>query len=334
VAATKTTVGKDAIMSFTRGVAALGGIAVAGLLLAACGGSSSSSTTKGTSTAAGNTVAATTSTNTCPNGQVRFGVEPYDAGAKFEAAYQSLTSALSANLHCPVHLFVTQNYTAEVEAMRAGKLDVAEFGPLGYVFAHSLANAQPVAAFGLTNGQPVTYTAALWVPKSSPIHTVAQLKGHTIAFADPASASGNLYPRYAIIHAGLNPDNDVKIDFAGSHTASMLALVNGKVDAAEVNSQQQATGAAAGQFKAAKFRRIWVSKPIINDPITVYGALPASFQSALKAALLQLTTAQLKLVDTELGVDSGPMISASDSFYDPIRAVATSEHLAFSSINS
>jgi phosphonate transport system substrate-binding protein len=321
-------------MSFSRGLAALGGVAVGALLLAACGGSSASPSTSSPATTGATNAAATTSTNICPNGQVRFGVEPYDAGAKFEAAYQSLTAALSANLNCPVHLFVTQNYTAEVEAMRAGKLDVAEFGPLGYVFAHSMANAQPVAAFGLANGTPVTYTAAIWVPKSSSIHTVAQLKGHTIAFADPASASGNLYPRYAIIHAGLNPDKDVKIEFAGSHTASMLALVNGKVDAAEVNSQQQATGEAAGQFKPANFRRIWVSKPIINDPITVYGGLSSAFQAALKTALLDLTPAQLKLVDTELGVNSGPMIPALDSFYTPIRKVAASEHLAFSSINS
>jgi phosphonate transport system substrate-binding protein len=321
-------------MSLIRGVAALGGLVAASIALSACGGSGSSTTSNTGSTTTPNTAVATTTTNTCPNGEVRFGVEPYDAGAKFEAAYNSLTSALAANLHCPVHLFVTQNYTAEVEAMRAGKLDVAEFGPLGYVFAHSMADAQPVAAFGLANGQPVTYTAALWVPKSSPIHTVAQLKGHTIAFADPASTSGNLYPRYALIHAGLNPDKDVKIEFAGSHPASMLALVNGKVDAAEVNSQQEATGEAAHQFDPSKFRRIWVSKPIVNDPITVYGQLPAAFQSALKTALLNLTPAQLKLVDTELGVNSGPMIPALDSFYNPIRAVANAEHLSFSSINS
>jgi phosphonate transport system substrate-binding protein len=320
-------------MSLIRGAAALGGLLAASIALSACGGSGSSATSNSSSTTS-NTAVATTTTNTCPNGQVRFGVEPYDAGAKFTAAYQALTTALSTNLHCPVHLFVTQNYTAEVEAMRAGKLDVAEFGPLGYVFAHSMADAQPVAAFGLANGKPVTYTAAIWVPKSSPIHSVAQLKGKTVAFADPASTSGNLFPRYAIIHAGLNPDKDVKIEFAGSHTASMLALVNGKVDAAELNSQQEAVGEAAHQFDPSKFRPIWTSDPIINDPITVYGQLSASFQSALKTALLALTPAQLKLVDTELGVDSGPMIAATDSFYSPIRAVAKSENLAFSSINS
>ncbi len=314
--------------------------AAVALTAAACGGSSSSSSAASAASSAASSATnvastgASTTTNVCPNGQVTFGVEPYDSGPQFTGAYQALTSALSANLHCPVKLYVTQNYTSEVEAMRGKKLDVGEFGPLGYVFAHSLANAQPVAAFGLANGKPVTYTAAIWVPKGSPIKNTAGLKGHTLALADPASTSGSLFPLYAMIHAGLNPQKDVKLEYAGSHTASMLALVHGKVDAAEVNSQQQSTGEASHQFDPSKFTRIWVSAPIINDPITVRGDEPPAFKAALTQALLALTPAQLKTVDTELGVDSGPMIPAKDSFYAPIRAVAASEHLNFSSINS
>ena len=70
-------------------------------------------------------------TNVCPNGQVRFGLEPYDAGPKLAAAYKSLISLLQKKLGCPVKLYITTNYTAEVEAMRAKKLDVGDFGPLG-----------------------------------------------------------------------------------------------------------------------------------------------------------------------------------------------------------
>jgi phosphonate transport system substrate-binding protein len=265
--------------------------------------------------------------NVCPGGQVRFGVEPYDAGAKFTAAYKTLTSLLTKKLGCPVKLYVATNYTAEVEAMRAKKLDVGEFGPLGYIFAHKLANALPVAVFGTKARKPVTYTAALWVPVDSTIHTVADLKGHTIAFSDPGSTSGNLYPRYALIKAGLNPDKDVKIQFAGSHTASLLALTNGKVDAGEVNSQQQATASAAGQFDTTKFRTIWRSAPIPNDPITVRGDLPAAFRSALTKALFSLTPSQLASLDTELGVDSGPMIPGSDALYAQIRDLVATEHI-------
>ena len=270
--------------------------------------------------------------NTCPNGKVNFGVEPYDAGAKFVGAYKALTKTLSTNLGCPVKLIINTNYTAEVEAMKAGKLDVGEFGPLGYIFAHQIAHAVPLAVFADKNGTPVTYTAAIWVPVDSEIKTVADLKGHTIAFSDPGSTSGNLMPRYALLKAGLDPDKDVTIKFAGGHPQSLLALTSGQVDAAEVNSQQQATATAAGQFDTSKFRAIWRSSPIQNDPITVRGTLPANFQKAVKAALLKMTPTQLKLVDTELGVDSGPLVPAKDSFYDNIRALVQLEHLKIADI--
>ena len=268
----------------------------------------------------------------CPNGQIRFGVEPYDSGPKFTGAYNALVKAVQTNIGCPVKLVITSNYTAEVEAMRAKQLDVGEFGPLGYIFAHKLANAQPVAAFGTKDRKPVTYTAGLWVPASSSITTIAQLKGKTVAFSDPASTSGNLFPRYALIKAGLNPNKDLTIQFAGGHPQSLLALTNGKVDAAEVNSQQQATAQAAGQFDPSKYREIWKSAPIPNDPITVRGDLPAAFKTAFANALFKLTPAQLKLVDTELGVDSGPMIPAKDSLYQPIRDVVNAEHLGIKDI--
>ncbi len=270
--------------------------------------------------------------NVCPNGQVNFGVEPYDSGAKFTAAYQSLVKALQTNLGCPVKLVVTSNYTAEVEAMRANKLDVAEFGPLGYIFAHKLSKAMPVAVFGTKDKKPVTYTAAIWVPVDSTITSVAGLKGHTLALSDPASTSGNLLPLYAMEKAGLNPSKDVKIQYAGGHPQSLLALTNGKVDAAEVNSQQQATAVAAGQFDTSKFKVLWRSAPLPNDPITVRGDLPDAFQSALKAALFKLSPAQLKLVDTELGVDSGPMIQATDGMFKTIRDVVDIENLKISQI--
>jgi NitT/TauT family transport system substrate-binding protein len=117
---------------------------------------------------------------------------------------------LSKSLNCPVNLIITDNYTNEVEAMKAGKIDVGEFGPLGYIFAHTVADAQPVAVFGDRTGKPVTYTAALWVPADSPIKTVADLKGKKIAINAFGSAV-DLVLRVALKKAGLDPRRDVQI---------------------------------------------------------------------------------------------------------------------------
>src|SRR5262249_28317534 len=82
---------------------------------------------------------------------------------------------------CKVEVFVATGYNAEIEAMRNGKLELAEFGPLGYVLAHQVAKAEAVAAFGSTDGKPVTYWASIVTYPSSGIKTVADVRGHSFA---------------------------------------------------------------------------------------------------------------------------------------------------------
>ena len=309
----------------------------ASLALAGCG-SSSSSTSASASNAGNtsNTTAASTAT-ACPHNPVRFAVEPYDTGPALEAAYKSLASDLAAKLGCPVQLIITNTYVAEIDAMHAGQLEIGEFGPLGYVLAHQIADAQPVAAFGDVNGKPDAYTAGIWVPKSSPITSLRQLKGKTVALSSTTSTSGGLYPISALISAGFkcSPTScrDMTIKFAGSHTASLLALTHGTADAAEVNSQQQASATKAHQWGAADYREIWRSTNIINDPITVNGSLPAAFQAKVEAALLGLTAKQVSTVDTGLGAASnGPMVPATDALYNQVQAVAQTVHLTTSDL--
>ena len=307
-------------------------LVAAALLAAGCGSSSSSST----KTAASTNASLSTSAG-CPHSPVRFAVEPYDTGTALEAAYKSIAADIGTKLGCPVQLIISNSYVAEIDAMRAGQLEIGEFGPLGYVLAHQTANAQPVAAFGDVNGQPDTYYAGIWVPKKSSITSLKQLSGKTIALSSTTSTSGGLYPISALINAGFKctPSGcqGLTVKYAGSHTATLLALTHGTVDAAEVNSQQQATATKAKQFKAADYREIWKSTPIINDPVTVYGGLSPAFQAKVKAALLGLSTSQVSTVDTELGTASnGPMVSANDALYNQVRAVADAVHLTPSNL--
>ena len=122
--------------------------------------------------------------------------------------------------------------------MRNGKLEVGEFGPLGYVLAHQVAKAEAVATFADADGKPDSYCASIVTWPGSGIKTVADIKGHSFAFSDPASTSGHLFPAYGLRKAGIDPDKDIKAIYAGSHTASFEALRNHKVEAGELNSEQ------------------------------------------------------------------------------------------------
>ena len=306
---------------------------------AGCGSSSTSNSTSTSSAAAAAAGSSTTASSSaaaastsCPHNPVRFAVEPYDTGPALEKAYGSLATDLGQDLGCKVQLIISNSYVAEIEAMRGGNLEMGEFGPLGYILAHKIAGAQPLAAFGDKSGKPDVYTAGIWVKKSSPITSLKQLSGKKVGLSSTTSTSGGLYPISALVNAGykctVNACQGLHVIFTGGHPESLLALTHGTVDAAEVNSQQQASATAAHQFKASDYREIWKSNPIINDPITVDGSLPAAFQQKVKQALLGLTAAQTATVDTELGTASnGPMVAANDALYNQVRAVANAVHL-------
>src|SRR5215471_3443725 len=116
----------------------------------------------------------------CPNGgTVRFGVEPYDTAARLVPIYEKIGKMLGDKIGCKVEVYVATGYNAEIEAMRNGKLELGEFGPLGYVLAHQVAKAEAVAAFGNAQNKPVTYWASVVTYPSSGLKTVADLRGHS-----------------------------------------------------------------------------------------------------------------------------------------------------------
>ncbi|SDI23105.1 phosphonate transport system substrate-binding protein [Actinokineospora alba] len=259
----------------------------------------------------------------CPNGKVRFGVEPYEDPAKLTPAYEVLAKALESKLGCPVELKVVDDYSAEVLAMRNGQLELAQFGPLGYVFASTKANAQAVASFADSTGKLTTYTGGIWVAADSPVKSINDLTGKTLALSSPGSTSGDALPRYALKKAGI-ADDAVKIDYAGGHPEALLALKNAKVDAAEINSQQLATATAAGTFDKSKFRQIWTSEPIPNDPITMRGDLDKAFQDKVREALLGLSPSDVAKVSAFLDVDPpGPLVAVTKETYQPLFDLAS-----------
>lgn len=266
------------------------------------------------------TGASTSAKVTCPNGKVRFGIEPYEDPAKLKPAYQVLGKALERELGCPVDLTIVEDYSAEVLAMENGKLDVAQFGPLGLVFASRRAGAEPIASFGDSKGELTTYKAGVWVPKDSAIRSLEDLEGKSLALSEPGSTSGDALPRFALKdEAGLDAKKDVKLEYAGGHPEALLALTNGKVDAAEINTQQLATSTKEGQFEKSKFRRVWESEPIPNDPITVAKDLDPAFKEKVKKALLGLSPKDVADVGAFLDVDPpGPMVAVTKDTYKPL----------------
>jgi phosphonate transport system substrate-binding protein len=272
----------------------------------------------------------------CPNdGVVRFGVEPFDTSAKLVPIYDQLAKLISAKIGCEVKVYIATSYNAEIEAMRNGKLEFGEFGPLGYVLAHQVAKAQAVAAFANGDGKPDTYTAGIVTWPGSGITTLADVKGKSFAFADPASTSGHLFPAYWLEKNGIDPDKGVKGYYAGSHAATFEALRNHKVLAGELNSEQIDSATLSGEYKAGDYVELWRSPAIPNDPIVVRGDLPAGFKTRLTNILQNLDLSSLPADDRKIiGMSGARLVPQSDASFDQIRDMVHILHIDLTKLNS
>lgn len=120
------------------------------------------------------------------------------------------------------------DYLSVVEAVRAGHVDIGLMSGFPSALAVNTGEVDALVAFEGTD-EPVSTCVVL---QESPITTVEDLRGATVAFADPASSSGYFMPVFMLHQAGLEKDVDYEAIFAGGHEGSFVALAEGQVDAA------------------------------------------------------------------------------------------------------
>lgn len=273
--------------------------------------------------------------NACPHGVIKYGVIPYDASAAFVPLYHKIAHIISEKMGCPVDLQIGTSYNATIEAMRAGKIDVAEFGPLSYILASKIAGAEVVATYATPEGKPDTYTASVVTWPGSGITTLKGVAGHSFAYSDPASTSGHLFPAYALKSVGIDPDHGVRAIYAGSHTASYEALLHHKVEAGEINSIEILSAERAGIYKASDFVTLWTSQPIPDDPITVRRNLPPAFKAKLTEVLQTLDLSSIPAAELKItGLKGKGYVAIDDHAYDGIRSLVSVLHLDLAKMGS
>ncbi len=183
---------------------------------------------------------------------------PVEDPAVYANIFKPFTDHLQACTGKRIVYFPVQSNSAQIEAMRSGRLHFAGFstGPTG--FAVNLAGAVPFAAKGV--GTEVRgYNLVAIVKASSPYRTLADLKGKKVAHTSPSSNSGNLAPRVLFPDQGLTPDTDYRPLMSGGHDKSVLGVASGDYDAAAVASDVFDRMVTRGTVKGDDFRVIYKS---------------------------------------------------------------------------
>jgi phosphonate transport system substrate-binding protein len=230
-------------------------------------------------------------------------------------------AVLSKLLKMPVKVYVASDYAAVIEALRSRNADLAFLHTVGYVLAKQEAKATLLVKdiwYGKTS-----YTSRIYVRKDSELKSLSDLRGKTIAFVDPTSSSGYIYPMVMLIQKGLVKNRDPKTFFkealyAGSHDAALLALLSQKVDAAaSFDYAREQYLKDKGQMEALT----WVAEtpPIPEAGIAARQGLDPALTRRIFDALMTLNAPEYRSLLKKLYTIDGFTDPGSDTDFDVVR---------------
>ncbi|WP_223172427.1 phosphate/phosphite/phosphonate ABC transporter substrate-binding protein [Microbacterium sp. NIBRBAC000506063] len=144
------------------------------------------------------------------------------------------------------------DYLAVVEAIRSDHVDIGIMS--GFPSALAVNTGEVDALLAWPGAQDPVSTCV--VLEGSPVQTLEDLRGGTVAFADPASSSGYFMPVHMLDAAGLKRGVDYEHIFAGGHEGSFAALEQGQVDAACTAVMLTQLGAPIFPFEDGEWRAV------------------------------------------------------------------------------
>ena len=233
---------------------------------------------------------------------------------------QQVIQRLEKDLDMRVVPYTAGDYVSIVEAMRAKKVDVAWLGSFSYVLAVQEAGAEAFVAGVRKSTGKASYTSLVFVRADAPYQSVMDLKGKSFAFVDPASTSGHLFPRAAMMKMGIADPATFfsQVVFAGAHDAAQLAVLNRRVDAGASNDRVLDNLLKRGALKPGDLRIVHRSDPIPLGPIAWRKDLPEATKAALRQSFLGMK-------DVTFGTlgELTHFVEVSDRTYDVVRETAT-----------
>lgn len=255
---------------------------------------------------------------------LRVGFVPSENAQEVMQNAQPIVEILRKKLGVEVQPFVATDYTGVVEALRVNKLDIAFLTPASYVLAKNEANVRVVLK-SERKGIPYYY-AAIITRADSGIKSLDDLRGKSFAFGDSLSTTGNVIPRQMFKARGIDPVRDFnQVLYSGGHDATVLAVLNGKVDAGATyaNSPDSSDTAWMRYLKnpadVQKIRAIAFSEPIPADNLVISGALDDALAKKIETVFIELSRdpAGKKMLRELYQIDG--FVPATDHDYDSVR---------------
>lgn len=243
-----------------------------------------------------------------------------DSGQKNEQFRSDMSEALGIE----VEELEGADYSVGIEALKAGKLDVLLVSPMSYYQAKKIAGAEPLVTT-TSMGQEEYKTLFVVGKDDTTTQSLADLKGKSFAFVDPASSSGYMYPKAKLVkELSLDPNQLENpgyffdtVAYSGKHDSSLMGVAKGDYDAAAVAGQVITSLVDAGMIQEDDIRVIGETETIPNALFVVRSDLPAETKAALKD--FYLTYENEEYFETFYGSKEVRFTEAKDEDYEVVQ---------------
>lgn len=261
--------------------------------------------------------------------EIVIGFNPAESADVVEANGKQLAKIVQEKTGLKLKTFVATDFGSLVEAMRSGKVHIAFLPGFSYIQSEKVAGGK-ILLKAVRKGRAFYYSAII---TAKDFKSLDDLKGKTIAWTDPSSASGHIMAKSALMELGITPDDYFsKQVFAGGHDALVLSVLNKTVDAgASLSNDPEGNDGIWHQIikhdadKLKNLKVLFVSKPIPADGM----ATTNDFYSKHKDVVEKFTQIMIDLGKTAEGkkilyelyhIDE--MVPATAEEYEPLRAAA------------
>ncbi len=262
---------------------------------------------------------------------LRISAIPDQDPSELAAREEALAGYLAERLGVEVDYIPVVDYTASVNLLRAGDLDLVFYGGLTGVQARLQAPGAVLLAQRDIDAEFRSVFIANADTGLAPVDDVAglaALRGTRFTFGSESSTSGRLMPEYFLAEAGVDSRVDLAGEpgFSGSHDKTIDLVEAGSYEAGALNEQVWDARVEAGTVDGAKVVEVfrtptyhdyhWIAGPELDD------RLGDGFTEELRDALLSLDGSDAGETDVLERYGAGALVAAEPEDYAEIEEIA------------
>ncbi len=192
-----------------------------------------------------------------------------------EERFGGMADLLAEELGVDVRYVPASDYAALVTAFEHGDVLLGWFGGLTGVQAQ---RAVPGARALVHRPADASFRSAFVAGAEVEGETLADLAGRTLTFGSESSTSGHLMPRYFLMEAGIQPEEDLAaVNYSGSHDATWQLVEDGVWEVGALNNTVWQRAVREGQVDTTAVRVLAVSPAYFDYPWVAHPALDERF---------------------------------------------------------